>query len=117
MPMRTNLRQSFLESGFHLFGGGLWSNLRGHVVQVLPKVLGVTAVLGLKGPRDDIGKVALGRHTGGARLGFKRSGILLRQVNRQVHELLLNVNPMPYAKARMTFGEQLPLGNSPKLHK
>jgi hypothetical protein len=62
-------------------------------VQVLLKVLGVPPVLTFKGTRYDLGKVAVGRHTSGARLPFKRGGILLRQVNCQVQTLLLQINP------------------------
>ena len=90
--MRPNMRQGFLKGSFHLFGGRFRSNLGGHVVQMFPQVPGVPAVLVFKGSRDDMGKVALGRHTGGARLGFQRGGSLLRQVNRQVRGLLLQVN-------------------------
>ena len=97
--MRPNLRQGFLKGSFRLFGGRFRSNLGGHVVQMFPQVPGVPAVLVFKGSRDDMSKVALGRHTGGARLSFKRGGILLRQVNRQVHGLLLQVSRSPvYAK-------------------
>ena len=86
-----NMRQSFLKGSLHLFGCRLRGNLRGHVVQVLPKILGVPAVLLFKGACHDMGKVALGRHTGGARLRFKRGCVLLRQVNSQVHTLLLRL--------------------------
>ena len=78
--MRPNMRQGFLKGAFHLFGGRFRGNLRGHVVQVLCKVLRVPVVLALKSARDNLGKVkvALGRHVRGARLDFERGGILLR---------------------------------------
>jgi hypothetical protein len=91
--MRPNVRQGFLKGSLHLFDGRLRGDLRCHVGQVAPKILGVPAVLMLKGAGHDMGKIALGRHTSGARLRFKRRGILLRQVNCQVHKLLFQVNP------------------------
>jgi hypothetical protein len=42
---------------------------------MFPKVLGVPPVLAYKGSRDDIGKVALGRHAGGARLSFSTPSV------------------------------------------
>jgi len=80
--MRPDLRQGILKGGFHLFGGRVRGNLRSHVVQMFPKVLGVPPVLAFKGSGDDIRKVALGRNTVGARLGFERGGVLLGQVDR-----------------------------------
>ena len=91
--MRANLGQGFLKRGLHLFGGCVRGNLRGHVVQMFSKVLGILPVLTFQRPRDDIGKVAVGGHTGGTRLGFKRGSVLLREINRQVHGPLLQVNP------------------------
>jgi hypothetical protein len=77
--MRPNLRQGFLKGGFHPFGGRVRGNLRGHVVQMLPKVLGVSPILTFNRPRDNLGKIALGRNTGGARLSCQCGVILLRQ--------------------------------------
>jgi len=85
--MRPNMLQGFLERRFHLLGGRLRGNLRSHVVQVFAKALGFLAVLTLQSAIDDMRQIALGRHAGCARLGFKRGGILLRQVNRQVRRL------------------------------
>lgn len=79
------MRQGLLKSSLHLFRSRLRVELRGHVVQMLPKILGVLAALTFKGACHDLGKVALSRHTSGARLRFKSGGILLRQVNCQVH--------------------------------
>ena len=93
VAVRPNMRQGFVKSSLHLFGSRLRSDLRGHMVQVLPKILGVPSALKFKGARHDMGKVAFGRHTGRASLRFKRGGILFRQVNCQVHRLLLQLNP------------------------
>src|SRR5947199_9662393 len=69
--VRPNVGQGFLQGGFHLFGGRLRGDLRGHVVQMLRKILGVPVALTFEGMRHDMGKVALGQHTSGARLLFK----------------------------------------------
>ena len=76
--MRPNMRQCFLKGSFHLFAGRLRSNLRGHDVQMLAEVFSVTVALKFKSLCNDMGKVALGRHTGGSCLGFQRCGILFR---------------------------------------
>jgi hypothetical protein len=89
------MRQGFLKGSLHLFGSRLRGDLRGHVVQVLPKILDIPAALMFKSTRHDLSKVTLDRHTSGARLRLKCGGILLRQVNCQVHTLLLQVNPAP----------------------
>src|ERR1022692_1435514 len=44
----------------------------------------------LKRVRDDLRQITIGRHMRRARLRFKLSRVLLRQINRQVHKLPLH---------------------------
>ena len=87
------MRQGFLKGSFHLFGGRLRNNPRGHVVEMFRKVLGVSMALTFEGALHDLGKVALGRHLSGTRLRLQRGGIFLGEINCQVHGFLLHVNP------------------------
>jgi hypothetical protein len=66
--MRSYMCQSLLKGGFHLFGGRFRKNLRSHMIQVLFKVFGGSAMLALQRAFDYLGKIALGRHVRGASL-------------------------------------------------
>ena len=47
--MRSDMHEGCLKRSFHLFGCCLRSNLRGHVVEMFRKVLGVSMALTFEG--------------------------------------------------------------------
>jgi hypothetical protein len=82
--------KSFLQGRFHLFGRRLRNNSRGHVVEMVFELVHFVPMPGLKCMHDYQSQVAISRHASRARLGFELGGIVIRQVNSQVHGFLFS---------------------------